>query len=408
MLQCDPQGKCRCRPGVVGDKCDRCANNHYELSVTGCKVCNCDLVGSFDSPPICDPRDGSCRCKANVEGKNCDKPKPGFFDLAPYNLHGALPCFCYGHSSQCESSLENLAVTRSVVDYSQWTAIDQQNRNIDVIRSPRSDAIPALSVITPSTFDDIWFVAPTEDPSNDSILITGNQLYSYGRELSFTITISTDDSVQLHQRSSRITRKDVIIENENLGLQVHIPITGSSTSSNAQFPSNEPQRFTFTLNENSGWMPTLSPHDFQRLLTNISSIKIRASYSYSPNARTLLSQVRMGSAKLASKTSNQDRFMIDQQTNSLNTLPLVVATFIENCTCPEGYIGQHCEQCAPKYRRDPVNGGVFSRCVPCTCNGHSVSCDSSSGKCDCMHHTSGDNCEKCKEGYYGSAVFTQR
>lgn len=77
-IQCDPNGKCKCRPGVIGEKCDRCAPYHYELSITGCKICNCNPIGSFDSPPICDPRDGTCRCKANVESKNCDRPKPGF------------------------------------------------------------------------------------------------------------------------------------------------------------------------------------------------------------------------------------------------------------------------------------------------------------------------------------------
>lgn len=72
-LQCNPDGQCSCKPGVVGDKCDRCAPNHYDLGKNGCKMCMCDLAGSFDSPPVCDPRDGKCRCKQNVEGQNCDK-----------------------------------------------------------------------------------------------------------------------------------------------------------------------------------------------------------------------------------------------------------------------------------------------------------------------------------------------
>lgn len=71
--QCDPAGKCRCKPGVTGDKCDRCLPNHYDITSEGCKMCSCNPLGSFDSPAVCDPRDGKCRCKPNVEGQNCDK-----------------------------------------------------------------------------------------------------------------------------------------------------------------------------------------------------------------------------------------------------------------------------------------------------------------------------------------------
>ena len=80
------------------------------------------------------------------------------------------------------------------------------------------------------------------------------------------------------------------------------------------------------------------------------------------------------------------------------------AAFVEVCQCPPGHTGQHCEWCAPGYRREPANGGVFARCVPCTCNNHSDTCDPDTGKCDCVHHTSGENCEKCAHGYYGSSI----
>ena len=48
--------------------------------------------------------------------------------------------------------------------------------------------------------------------------------------------------------------------------------------------------------------------------------------------------------------------------------------------------------------------GLFSRCIPCTCNNHSDTCDQFTGKCNCMHHTTGDNCEQCESGYYGQAL----
>lgn len=55
------------------------------------------------------------------------------------------------------------------------------------------------------------------------------------------------------------------------------------------------------------------------------------------------------------------------------------ATWVEQCTCPEGFVGQFCESCAGGYKRDPPNSGSFSSCVPCQCFGHSDSCDPDSG-----------------------------
>lgn len=88
--QCNPDGKCKCKPGVIGEKCDRCAHNHYDLTSSGCKVCSCNPAGSFDSPPVCEPINGFCRCKSNVEGQNCDRPKPGKYFDKKYSLNMRL------------------------------------------------------------------------------------------------------------------------------------------------------------------------------------------------------------------------------------------------------------------------------------------------------------------------------
>ena len=58
---------------------------------------------------------------------------------------------------------------------------------------------------------------------------------------------------------------------------------------------------------------------------------------------------------------------------------------VELCSCPDGYVGQFCESCAPGYRRDPPYGGPLARCVPCDCNGHSDACDVNSGKLLSIH-----------------------
>lgn len=72
-LQCNAEGKCQCRAGVTGDKCDRCAENHFDFSSSGCKPCGCNVAGSLDNVPRCEAENGNCICKENVEGIQCNR-----------------------------------------------------------------------------------------------------------------------------------------------------------------------------------------------------------------------------------------------------------------------------------------------------------------------------------------------
>lgn len=52
--------------------------------------------------------------------------------------------------------------------------------------------------------------------------------------------------------------------------------------------------------------------------------------------------------------------------------------WVEDCVCPQGYVGQFCDSCAPGFKREAPFGGPFSSCIPCTCNQHG-SCDPNTG-----------------------------
>ncbi len=43
-VQCASDGRCQCKPGVVGDKCNQCAPYHYNFGPNGCTYVNLSYV----------------------------------------------------------------------------------------------------------------------------------------------------------------------------------------------------------------------------------------------------------------------------------------------------------------------------------------------------------------------------
>ena len=79
--------------------------------------------------------------------------------------------------------------------------------------------------------------------------------------------------------------------------------------------------------------------------------------------------------------------------------------------CPDGHAGDDCGQCLPGYFGDPYGAvGAPLGCSNCSCNGNinasdPNSCDRTTGQCLlCLYDTAGNQCERCRNDYYGSAV----
>uniref|UniRef100_A0A672HPT0 Laminin subunit gamma-1 n=1 Tax=Salarias fasciatus TaxID=181472 RepID=A0A672HPT0_SALFA len=354
--QCDSRGMCACKPGVAGDKCDRCQPGYHSLTEAGCRPCSCSPSGSTQE---CDVATGQCRCKDNVEGFSCDRCKLGYFNLDPNNPQGCTPCFCFQHSSVCDSAdgYSVYTISSSFDRGDAWKALGHDGASSSVQWSPSSQEVSLIS----DDYFPMYFVAPEK--------YLGNRLLSYGQNLTMKFRVE--------RRDARLSAEDLVLEGSELRVAVPLIAQGNA------YPNEDKQTYVFRLRDSSDypWTPPISHADFQKLLHNLTSIKIRGTYS--ERSAGYLDEVSLVTARRG---------------------PGAPARWVEQCTCPQGYQGQHCEQCTVGYRRARPELGAFSPCEACNCNRHSDACNPDTGACDCQHNTAGLSCERCKDGFYGDAT----
>ncbi|XP_029776916.1 laminin subunit gamma-3 [Suricata suricatta] len=357
-LQCDDSGTCACKPTVTGWKCDRCLPGFHSLSEGGCRPCTCSPAGSLGT---CEPHSGRCPCKENVEGKQCDRCRPGTFNLQPHNPAGCSNCFCYGHSKVCTAAAhfrEHHILSDLRQGAEGWRAASVGRPEHPARWSPRG------LLLSPEDGEELTL------PEK----FLGDQRFSYGQPVTLTFWVPRGGSplpVQLRL--------------EGAGLALTLRHSSLSGPRDAGQPGEG--QLTFLLQETSEDVdPPLPPFHFQQLLANLTALRIRAGgQSGSPPGRVYLTEVRLTSARRGLSPP---------------------ASWVEACSCPEGYTGQFCESCAPGYKRETPLGGPYTSCVPCTCNQHGT-CDPHTGICLCGHHTEGPSCERCLPGFYGNPLAGQ-
>ncbi|XP_069489379.1 laminin subunit beta-3 [Ambystoma mexicanum] len=90
-IPCHPEaGRCTCLPNVIGQRCDQCATNHWNLaSGLGCQKCNCDPQNSYSAQ--CNQVTGHCLCKEGFGGTSCTECGDRFYGTV---RTGCRACTC--------------------------------------------------------------------------------------------------------------------------------------------------------------------------------------------------------------------------------------------------------------------------------------------------------------------------
>lgn len=352
-----------CQGNTEGRHCERCKDGFY-LKGAGlsCSRCSCNPTGSVGA--TCDSR-GRCSCRDGVTGDKCNRcpdgsqigPNGCTQSRQPREDSGSLtsPCFCYGHSSSCSarSGYSVHSITSTFTDGPEgWRAATAHGATPDDVHFRWSPKHQDLEVISKNSLP-LYLYAPAP--------YLGNQLLSYGQNLSF--------SLRLDRGVRHPSTNDVILE--GAGQRV----SASLGDLRSIVPCGQKLKYSFRLDEqpDSRWRPRISSLQFQKLLQNLTAIKIRATFG--ENGRGYLDNVQLVSARRGDG---------------------VPARWVQTCSCPPGYEGEFCEQCSAGFKRRTPADGAFSPCEPCSCRGGS--CDPQTGDCYSADQTTGET--SCPDGSY--------
>ncbi|XP_044280230.1 laminin subunit alpha-3 [Varanus komodoensis] len=353
-------GQCKCRPGIIGQRCDQCAPDSYGFP--NCKPCKCKRGGT--EPSVCNPQTGVCHCKENVEGIQCDTCRPGSFYLDSTNPKGCTNCFCFGATTICHSTNKQRV---TFVDMRNWRleAVDNA-MNVPVTFNPVSKSVVADVQELPSFVHNLYWIAPSS--------YLGEKLSSYGGYLSYQVK-----SFGLPSEGMTLLEKRPDVQ--LIGHQMKIVYVDP----NNPLPDKQYYGSVQLVEGNfrhAGSNNLVSREELMMVLSRLEGLQIRGLY-FTESQRLTLGEVGL---EEATNTGNGE-----------------VAYNVETCSCPPEYVGDSCQECSPGFYRE--NNGLFTgQCVPCNCNGNTDRCLDGFGTCiNCQHNTAGEKCERCKEGYFGDA-----
>uniref|UniRef100_A0A8C3IUZ4 Laminin subunit alpha-5 n=1 Tax=Chrysemys picta bellii TaxID=8478 RepID=A0A8C3IUZ4_CHRPI len=354
-------GQCICPPHTIKPECVVCEPQTFGChALIGCEDCNCSRTGVQElAEPGCDVDSGQCRCKPNIIGRRCDVCASGY-----YHYPHCRRCDC--HQAGTEVSVCDPVTGQCHCKVTPTLShVPQRRTNAETfpaahvggswktgIQLSFEELIHADLKNVPEAYQELYWHAPSS--------YLGDRVSSYGGYLRYELRSDTRRGDVFIPMESR---PDVILKGNQMSimfLEGTYPSPGEVHEGRLQLVEGN---FRHTQTHNP-----VSREELMMVLANLEQLQIRALFS--------------------------------QLASSVSLRRVVLETVTE--TSVANYRGDSCQECAPGYYRD-TKGLFLGKCVPCHCNGHSDQCLPGSGICiNCQHHTEGDRCERCKDGYVGN------
>ncbi|CAD5215290.1 unnamed protein product [Bursaphelenchus okinawaensis] len=262
--QCDLKtGQCSCMPGAAGKQCETCQNGYWDYSPQGCKKCDCEADLSMGT--VCNIKTGQCQCQEGATGPRCDTCLPGYLRIPEHGCRQCSECALALNSEIDDEFLTLEAAHRTLGNISSVALNGARLNRINKEIKRLDPLVDFVSELTAGTV-----VGEMKDKTDAQ----RNQLDSEKVKVTrFTDKLTeTEDKVQALLKDLKKVKQDVndligtsrLVVNKIEGLGVDIK--GAPTDENEEELINEAKRLIEQIKKSS---EEIEAHDIEATKTKL-------------------------------------------------------------------------------------------------------------------------------------------